>query len=89
MPDPRYLTPREFCARTRPSEATLRRRLKDGSIPFLQPGGPRTRLLVPADALERPAAATDADPPGPPGGGPAPAIPGPPPRWRAARRTTT
>jgi excisionase family DNA binding protein len=34
------------------SEVTLRRRIKDGSIPAIQPGGPRTRLVVRRDVLD-------------------------------------
>lgn len=48
-----YLTLREFSVTTGLSESTLRRRVRDGSLPFVQPGGPGTRILFRADALER------------------------------------
>ena len=48
-----YLSPAEFAALSTLSEATVRRRIKDGSIPTYQPGGHRTRILIPRDALER------------------------------------
>ena len=34
------------------SVTTLRRRTKDGSLPAIQPGGPRTRLLLRRDVLD-------------------------------------
>jgi hypothetical protein len=33
------------------SDSTVRRRIRDGSIPSAQPGGAGTKLLIPADAL--------------------------------------
>lgn len=48
-----YLSPAEFAALSPLSESTVRRRIKDGSIPTFQPGGPGTRILIPRDALER------------------------------------
>ena len=32
---------------------TVRRRIADGSIAVVQPGGPRTRVLIAADTLDR------------------------------------
>ncbi len=33
------------------SESTVRRYIKKNRLPFAQPGGPRSRILIPADAL--------------------------------------
>ncbi len=48
-----YLSPQEFSARSGLSLATVHRYLRRGRLPFLQPAGPRGRILIPADALER------------------------------------
>jgi excisionase family DNA binding protein len=50
---PRVLTYEELSGLTGISISTLRRRVADGSIPYLQPGGPRTRVAFPIDILER------------------------------------
>jgi excisionase family DNA binding protein len=47
----RYLSPEEFNQLTGLSLATVRRYLKNGKLPFLQPGGRRGRILIPVDAL--------------------------------------
>ena len=80
-----YLTLREFCIHTKLSEATIRRRCKAGDIPYVQPGGSRTRLLFRADALEQ-APGGARTPPPQPKLDPPPSIPEPPPRWQAARQ---
>lgn len=49
-----YLTLAELCEQSGLSESTIRRRVKDGSLPAFQPGGRRKRLLFPADVLQRP-----------------------------------
>lgn len=49
----RYLKLNELVQVSGLSEATIRRRVKDGGLPFHQPGGPRTILLFPVDAIER------------------------------------
>src|SRR5213078_4633777 len=49
----RYLTYDELSKITGISLSTLRRRVKDGSIPCIQPGGPRTRVVFPLDVLDR------------------------------------
>lgn len=49
----RYLTYEELSALTGLSLSTLRRRVLDGTIPFFQPGGPRTRVVFPADVVDR------------------------------------
>jgi excisionase family DNA binding protein len=48
-----YLSVRELAQLSGLSELTIRRLLRAGKIPCFQPGGPRCRVLVPADALER------------------------------------
>lgn len=49
---PRFLKPSKFAAVAGLSESTVRRRIQDGSIPSIQPGGPGTRELIPSDALD-------------------------------------
>ena len=80
-----YLTFSQFLAQWVGSAKTLRRRLKDGSIPYYQPGGPGTLIAIPRSALGTPTSpppergnqqtttstnTTEAQ------------IPGPKPRWR-------
>lgn len=79
----RYLTLKEFSAHTGLSVATIRRLFKRGQLPAFQPGGPRTKLLFQADALEHtgediasPQSVIDSTP----------SIPGPTPRWRGRAR---
>jgi excisionase family DNA binding protein len=48
-----YLTIEELSLRTTLSVSTLRRLFKRGLIVGYQPGGPRTRILFPNDAVER------------------------------------
>jgi hypothetical protein len=48
-----FLTMKEFLALVPLSEATVRRYMKKGLIPFEQPGGKRARVLFRADAMER------------------------------------
>jgi excisionase family DNA binding protein len=43
----------ELCELSGLSESTIRRRVKDGSLPAFQPGGHRKRLLFPVDVLDR------------------------------------
>lgn len=43
----------EVSARTGLSLSTLRRRVKEGKLPFIQPGGRRTRIVFPLDVIER------------------------------------
>jgi excisionase family DNA binding protein len=87
---PHYLSVEEFVAATGLSESTVRRRIKDGSLPVCQPGGRKSRLLIPRDALARPveprAAAAPPPPTRPPGPDP-PSLAGPRPGWvlRSAR----
>lgn len=60
---PRFYSVPEFCAVTGLSAATVRRRIRDGSLPKWQPGGANTRVLIPAGALDllTPAIAQDED----------------------------
>src|SRR4051794_28418383 len=60
----RYVSLKEFSRLTGLSLTTLRRRVKDGSLPCKQLGGRRCRLLIPRDALEtldKSVAATSSD----------------------------
>jgi len=41
----------EFARRSSMSISTIRRRIRDGSLPAWQPGGPGTRLLIPVTCL--------------------------------------
>lgn len=86
------LTPKEFAERTGLSPATVQRYLADGRLPKYQPGGKRSRVLIPWHALDgliltvqssdrsddKPTSKPDADtkPPG---------MPGPRPRWQRRR----
>ena len=47
----RYLSPHEFCRLTGWSASTVRRRLKDRSLPAIQPGGRRTLWLIDVEAF--------------------------------------
>jgi hypothetical protein len=49
---PALLTYQDLHLKTGFSLSTLRRRVKEGRIPFFQPGGPRTRVVFPADVVE-------------------------------------
>jgi excisionase family DNA binding protein len=53
IPPPECLSYEQLSARTQLSISTLRRRVKEGKIPFLQPGGPGTRIVFPADLVNR------------------------------------
>ncbi len=48
-----YLTFDEFLERAPISASTLRRLIKNHRIPFVQPGGRNSKVLIPADALEQ------------------------------------
>jgi hypothetical protein len=45
------LSPKEFAAATGFSLATVHRRLAKNQLPKFQPGGKRTRILIPLDAF--------------------------------------
>ena len=46
-----FRTLKEFLAYSHLSESTIRRRVRDGSLPAIQVGGKGKKLLFPADAL--------------------------------------
>lgn len=46
-----FLSVEEYCAITRLSLSTVRRRIRDGSLPVHQPGGRRTAIRIPRSAL--------------------------------------
>ena len=50
---PQFLTLKEFAQQARISESTIRRRVRDGSLPVVQLGGKNKKLLFPIDALDR------------------------------------
>jgi excisionase family DNA binding protein len=52
-PEPAYLSYRQLSARTGLSVSTLRRRVRDGTLQYFQPGGSRTRIIFAADVVER------------------------------------
>lgn len=49
-----FLSPAEFATRSGLSESTVRRRVRDGTLPHRQPGGKRSRIVIPHDALVGP-----------------------------------
>lgn len=90
MTTPNHLSPQQFSDSSGLSIATVRRYLRDGKLPFVQPGGPRGRLLIPSDALARLAVdrAGGPDPPPPAAEGrteESSQRPGPVPAWRRGR----
>lgn len=76
-----YLTLKQFCQHTRLSVSTVRRRVKDGTIPVLQLGGRRKKLWFAPDALKQVCGESRTQPQQPIVD-PIPALPGPSPRWR-------
>ncbi len=46
-----FYSPRQFAAFSGLALATIRRYLAEGRLPFVQPAGPRGRVLIPRDAL--------------------------------------
>lgn len=48
-----FYSPQEFATLTGLSIATVHRYRKAGKLPFLQPGGPGGRILIPANALDQ------------------------------------
>jgi len=57
-----YLTFKEFIGRCPLSPSTIRRRIKDGSIPHVQPGGKGHRVLIPENAMDLLCAVQAVDP---------------------------
>lgn len=91
----RFVSPEEFCQLTGWSASTVRRRLKDGSLPAVQPGGRRTLWLIDVEAFQA-GQARSAAPPSPPSNSNSTAdqeadatssarLPGPRPGWRRGR----
>ena len=86
MPTPtHYLSVEEFGAVTGLSVSTVRRRIRDGSLPVFQPGGKKSRILIPGGVLtDRSRQEPVATPPEPAAASPTPSPPtlaGPRPRW--------
>jgi hypothetical protein len=52
MSTPEYISITKLSAISGLSVSTLRRRVKDGSLPVIQPGGRRSRLLFRRDVLD-------------------------------------
>jgi hypothetical protein len=50
-PERLYVSPQEFAGLSGLSLSTVHRYLKSGRIACLQPGGPRSRILIPRTAL--------------------------------------
>lgn len=48
---PEFLSVEEYCAITRYSLSTVRRRIRDGLLPIHQPGGRRTAIRIPRSVL--------------------------------------
>ncbi len=51
--DCQLLTIKQLAQQARVSVETIRRRVRDGKIPYYQPGGPGTAMRFPSDAFER------------------------------------
>jgi excisionase family DNA binding protein len=89
-----FLTVREFAKFTGLSDKTIRRRIREGRLLFHQPGGPRTKILIPSNWSIREAEASGPALPMDPGlvrrfreshpheQQQARQLPGPKPRWR-------
>ena len=92
----RFVSPERFRQITGWSESTIRRRIRDRSLPAVQPGGPRTLILIDLAALNGTARgampvagpeSSDATPAGEPNLDDNPTDPksrqrGPTPRWK-------
>jgi hypothetical protein len=53
MNSPTHLSPKQFSQHSGLSIATVHRYLKAGRLPYVQPAGPRGRILIQSDALAR------------------------------------
>jgi hypothetical protein len=47
-----HVSVKEFAQQNSLSESTVRRRIKEGALPYQQPGGKCKKLLLPVNALE-------------------------------------
>ena len=63
MSEMRFVTPTEFGRRVPWSMATVRRRLRDGSLPAIRPGGPGTNWLIDWEAFQKGETKNEAAPP--------------------------
>ena len=82
--DEAHLTIQELSEHSHLSVATINRLKKAGLIPFFQPGGPRTSVRFPADAIEQACANRGGDVCQPPAASSAHApktLSGPAPKW--------
>lgn len=52
-PERLYVSPQEFAELSGLSLSTVHRYLKSGRIEFVQPGGPRSRILISRHALQK------------------------------------
>lgn len=87
-----YLTIAQFAAYSGLSDKTIRRRIAEHQLPFHQPGGMGTKIVLPVDALDRAAAARTSSAMASPDDSFTPSteqeipsrrlLPGPKPRWR-------
>lgn len=87
LPGESYLTVERFADLSGFSVSTVRRYLRAGKLPKLQPGGPRSRVVIPISALARATLAPLADTQAKDGMVKVPPstnrkLAGPPPRWR-------
>jgi hypothetical protein len=87
--DVQYVTVAELSRRSRLSVATLHRLKDAGKIPFYQPGGKGSRLLFPADAIERAADAAQREQPTAANENESQHLNGPCPAWMSSRNQTT
>jgi hypothetical protein len=87
---PRYLTYKQLSEQTGFSVSTLRRRKDEGNLPYFQAGGPRKRIVFPADVVERCLQHSTEDSPSPEAMPDAP-VPvtrrGPRPKWQQTSST--
>ena len=87
--DAEYLSPDEFSQLSGLSIATVRRYLRAGRLPHVQPAGSHGRILIPRDALDRLADPPPRDLPPSTPTSPSMAAPpnrprGPRPRWQSS-----
>jgi hypothetical protein len=94
-----FFSPQQFSEYSHLSLSTVHRYLKRGKLPYVQPGGERCRILIPASALtNQPSKSTSCciangtansvgavDHPNYPAAIPQERLPGPEPRWARGR----
>ena len=88
MIDHDHISIDEFSRQSGLAAITIRRYLRSGHLPYVQPGGRKHRILIPVTALERVKTPVSANPP--PGALPAANPPphyGRKPGWKAGPRT--